>query len=193
MKLLFFFIPLISLTISSNAQVIQERVQNQVKILKQAKIDTFLIYTLTCNGRIPAIDSCSSEDPQYLFWIQNGNPFVQEFDYCTNQSLLALDSINPISFYLANKIKIDKEKVKPPTYIKSKNDTFSLVINHDCFNEICFQIQNKILLKKVSEYNLNFEKFDSGQKNIYYNYNQSTKLKELIDIINNSLSKVDKK
>jgi hypothetical protein len=192
MRIRILFIPLILLTILSNAQVIQERVKDQIKILKQSKIDTFLIYYLTCNGRMPALDSCSYEEPQCLFWIHNNNTYVQKFDYCKNHSPLALDTVNPILFYLANKIKIDKEKIKPPTYFKSKKDKVSLVVDHDCFNEISFKIRNKSIFKTVSEYNLNFERFDNGRKNINFKYNQGTKLKKLIDILNKSVSKYDK-
>ena len=191
------FIPLILLTISSNAQVIQERIQNQIKVLKQSKVDTFLIYSLTCNGRLPALDSCSYEESQYLFWVRNSNSYVQKFDYCKNYSSLALDTLNTFLFFLANRIQIEKEKIKMPTYIKSKKgnvvDKVVSLVDHDCFNEISFHIKNELIHKTVSEYDLNFEKFDNGRKNIYYNYNQSTKLKRLIDLINNSLSKNDLK
>jgi hypothetical protein len=44
-----------------------------------------------------------------------------------------------------------------------------------------FYVKTKRTFKSASYYDLNFEKFDNGKTNIYYKYNQNTKLKQLVD------------
>ncbi len=186
---------LIVLTISANGQVIDNKIRKQVKSLKNQGVDSFLIYTLTCNGGIIALDTCAYEQTQYLCWAKDKSYFIQRFDYCKSYKAISLDTTNPLSFYLVYKNQIDKEQIRMPTYVQSKKGniitTITTTVDHTCFYEMTFQIKSSKLIKRVSDYNLTFKTFDNGKKNIYYNYNQHTKLKALTDQITNLISRLD--
>jgi len=170
---------------SSKEQVIDNRIQKEIESLRAAKVDTFLIYTRPCPGSIPTRlpDTCVYEDLQYLFWKQNTNCYVKKFDFCNNYKPSLLDPINALSFYLLYRNQIDKEEIKQPTYLQSKTTAISSTIDHTCFYEMTFLLNDTTILKSISYYDLTLVKFDNGKRNIYYNYNQQTKLKKLVDLL----------
>ena len=106
-----------------------------------------------------------------------------------------VDTINPLTFYIAQKKKIDHEIIYPPTYIQSQHgDTGTLIsqsIDHTCYYEMTFIIRGKKIIKNVSDYNLTFKTFDNGRKNMYYNYNKHTQLKKLIDFLTQFAKQID--
>ena len=185
MQRLLFPILIIGLTISSNGQIIDQRIQQELESLRLSNIDTFLIYKLSCPGSVSnfRIDTCAYEETQYLLWKQDVNCYIKKFDFCSIYLPTVLDSVNPLSFYLSNKNQIDKEQIKWPTYFESKNKAISMVVDHTCFYEMTFLLHDKTILKSVSYFSLTFEKFDNGKRNIYYTYNQRTKLKKLVDLL----------
>ena len=190
-----------TVVISSNGQVIEHRIQKQIDSLQVSNVDTFLIYSYTCNGcGLPAdpFDTCSYEETQYLFWMQNTKTFLKRFDYCKNYKTVELDTINPMTFYLKHKQIVDKEEIKEPTYYEIRKtkkgiDTLinTLVVDHSYYHQFNFYTKNKSVKKSVDVYYLEFTKFDNGRKNIYYNYNQRTKLKTLIDKTSDLLKQLD--
>jgi hypothetical protein len=176
---------ILGLAISSDEQVIDSRIQQEIESLRLSKVDTFLVYSLPCPGSVTnfRIDTCAYEETQYLFWKQNANCYIKKFDFCNIYTPILLDSINPLSFYLMKRNQIDKEKIKPPTYFQSKDIAISSTVDHTCFYEMIFLLNDKIIFKRVSFYDLTFEKFDNGKRNIYYTHNQRTKLKKLVDLL----------
>ncbi len=54
-----------------------------------------------------------------------------------------------------------------------------------------FLVKGKKIFKRASDYDLTFTKFDNGKRNVYYKYNQQTKLKLLIDKITELLKEID--
>ena len=185
-----------SLTISGNGQVIDNRIEKQIDSLKISSVDTFFIYSLHCNGCLISLDTCAYEETQYLLWAHNKNYFIKKFDYCRDYKTVLLDTINPLSFYLRNKTQIDKEKIKSPTYVESRNGnvetTITSTVDHTWFYKMAFQLKNSNIVKSVSDYDLTFETFDNGRKNMYYNYNQKTKLKVLIEQITKLIAQLNK-
>jgi hypothetical protein len=170
--------------LSVNGQVIDKKIDD---FLKQIKADTVMTYSYSCY-RSFYLDSCSYEATRYLLWKQNGSYFIKRFDYCHDFKPIILEAENPFSFYLINKITIDKEKIKEPTYYeikKSKNKIDTLLvtstIDHSCNHHLMTQINKISKTKYVDIYDLEFQKFDNGKKNIYFNHNQNTKLKNLLD------------
>src|SRR5947207_15836075 len=89
----------VALTIASKGQIIENRIQRQIDTLKSSKVDTFLIYSFTCNGGLMPFDTCAYEKTQYLFWTQNTKTFLQRYDYCKRYKAIQLDTINPLVFY----------------------------------------------------------------------------------------------
>jgi len=173
-------------SLSSNGQTIDIRIQKEIDTLRLAHVDTFLIYSVPCVGceRIVSLDTCSyEEEPWYLLWKKSTNYYLQKFDFCKNYKPILLDTLNPLSFYLMYGSKIDKEEIKPPTYLKSKNIAISSSVDHTWFYEMTFLLKDKKVFKKVSHYDLTFTTFDNGRKNMYALYNQHTRLKKLIELI----------
>lgn len=120
-------------------------------------------------------------------WVKGNNYFIKRFDYCFDYRPITLNTSNPLSYYLIHKRQITNEEIKPPTYVESKKgnitNTISSSVDHTSFHKISFNIGIKKNAKTVSVYDLDFKTFDNGKKNMYYNYNQNTKLKSLIDQI----------
>lgn len=176
----------ILLTLTGETQIVDDRVNNYIS---RNSIDTFLVYAYHCSGCIISFDSCGFDEPHYLMWKQNGNYFLKRFDYCTTFKTLTLDTTNPLAFYLNNRPAIEEEEIKQPTYFevkKRKKTIDSLIVtstrSHSYFHKFQFPFVAETKFKYVDTYDLEFEKFDDGKKNVYYDYNQKTKLKTLIDL-----------
>jgi len=190
----FFLVSYATLTGSLFGQVVDLKIKGQINALKKLKVDTFLIYSIPCAGSIPPDGSCNLKETQYLFWLKQNVCFYMEFDYCKNYKPILVDSLNPICFYLLNKKHIDKEIIKPPTYIESKKGNItnevSVFVDHTCFYEMTFLLGAKKTFKTANDFNLTKAKLDNGKKNIYYKYNQLTKTKALIDLTNELVKKL---
>ena len=185
------------LTISLTAQVVDEKVEKQTDILRQARVDTFLVYSLSCNGGLIPLDTCAYEQTQYLFWTQNSTTFLKRFDYCNDYQPIQIDSLNPLAFYFINKLRITNEKIKQPTYYEIKKtkrgfDTLmnTIMVDHSCYHQFEFVIKKTTVKKTIDNFDLYYIKFDNGKKNINYSYNQQTKQKKLIDIVTKLIDKL---
>jgi len=181
----FIIISLILLYNISQSQVIDKKIQT---FINEKNIDSFLVYSFPCEGGMALEDSCVQSDSYFLLWTQNTGYFVKQFKACIISTAIMLDSANPLSYYISNRKVINKEKIKPPTYYEYKKtkkgiDTLILssFIDHSCFHTFVFKMGRTIFEKSADNYNLDFVKFDNGHKNIYYNYNQHTLFKKLID------------
>lgn len=198
MKQLLFTLTLFFSIVSfgQNTNSVEKRLKTFQDSLKQNNIDTFLNYSMVCLGGVYPPDTCNFFDNSYLFWKQNGITFLQKFDGCKFYKSVVLDTINPLTFYIAQHKKIDGEKIYHPTYVQSKHGntvtTIEETIDHTCFYEMTCFIKKKKIFKSVSEYDLTLKKFDNGRKNIYYNYNQQTQLKILIDQTIDLIKQLDK-
>lgn len=177
---LFLFVTLPGIT-----QIVGDRVNNYAA---QNSIDTFLVYSFPCSGGIP-FDSCQYDEPHYLIWRQSGKFFLKRFDYCKTYQTLSLDVSNPLTFYLSNKRLIDKEKIRQPTYYEVKKNKTTIdtllvtsTVSHSCYHTFQLPLTKKPQYKSADIYDLDFKTFDNGKKNIFYNYNQRTKFKRLIDL-----------
>ncbi|MDB5279252.1 MAG: hypothetical protein JWR61_4207 [Ferruginibacter sp.] len=170
-----------------NLNEIETRVTRFQDSLKENNIDTFFKYSLVCSGSVNITDTCNVFNDCYLLWKQKGNTFLQKFDGCKLYKPLLLDTINPLTFYITHRKKIDGEIIYSPTYIQSKHGetvtTISQTIDHTCFYEMTFFIKKRKVCKRASDFDLSFKEFDNGRKNMYFNYNSQTQLKKLIEQI----------
>lgn len=163
--------------------------------LDDHKIDTFVVYDFECSGDILS-DSCQFDETHYLFWEQNGRYYLKRFDYCKTYKILALDTVNPLTFYLTNKKVIDKEEVKIPTYKETRkvgNKIEKMIstshASHSCYHK--FRLSRDPEYKYASTYDLDFKEFNNGKKNLYYAYNQNTRFKKLIDLTTALLKRLE--
>jgi hypothetical protein len=186
----------VGLTIFGKTQVIADKIQKQIDSSKILGVDTFLVYNLYCNGVMMSVDTCTYEESQYLLWTHQNKYYIKKFDYCRTYKPILLDTINPLLFYISNKTRINKEKIKMPTYVQSRKGNAETIItstmNHTCFYKMAFQIGSSNMIKSVSDYDLTFATFDNGKKNMYYTYNQKTKLKELIGQLTKLVGELNK-
>jgi hypothetical protein len=192
MRLLIFSILFSTVCFGQSFSNIEKQVNDFKNNLQQSKVDTFLIYWEPCAGSVRP-DTCNYFDAHYLFWRQSGVTHVKRFDGCGTYQLVSLDTLDPLQYYFKYKKQIDVETIKMPTYVQSKKGNtkteISQTSDHTCFYEMTFYLKAKRMFKSVSYYDLNFEKFDNGKTNIYYKYNQHTKLKQLV----NQLTELTKK
>ena len=172
-------------TLPAVSQIVGDRVN---KYVAKHSIDTFIVYSLPCSGYISFLDSCYNDISHYLFWQQSGVYYLKRFDYCKAYRTLTLDALNPLAFYLTNEHIIDSEQIRQPTYyeIRKKKKTvdtlmYSSTVSHSCFHTFQISLANMPKYISVDIYDLEFKMFDDGKQNIYYDYNQMTKLKVLID------------
>jgi len=187
-RLLFTLLIILSTkSFGQSATDIKKKAESFQDSLTKKNIDTLLDYTLECVGYYADIDTCNFFDTHYIFWRQNGETYLQRIDDCNTHKAVLLETANPLTFYLAQKKKIDHEIIYPPTYVQLQQDGHGILIqqfiDHTCYHEMTFLINTKKRFKNVSVYDLTFEKFDNGRKNIYYNYNQQTQLKKIVEQI----------
>lgn len=184
MRLLFISLLFSTHCFGQSISSIEKQMNDFKNNLRQNKVDTFLVYLETCTGGVRP-DTCNYFDAHYLFWKQNNLTYVKRFDGCSNYEQVMLDTVNPLQYYLNYKKQIDFETIKMPAYIQSKKGNtqteISQTVDHTCFYELTFYLKAKKTFKRVSYYDLNFKKFENGKTNIYYKYNQNTKLKQLVD------------
>jgi hypothetical protein len=180
---------------AGKTQIVGYRVD---KYINQNSIDTFIIYSYPCSGDIPFFDSCQYDEPHYLIWQQNGEFFLKRFDYCKIYITLSLDTSNPLTFYLKNRRLIEKEEIHQPTYyeVKKKQKTVDTLmvtsmVDHSCYHKFQLPFTKKPKYKYADIYDLDFKVFDNGKKNVYYNYNQRTKFKALIDLTTSLIKQLD--
>jgi hypothetical protein len=184
------------LLFNGNSQVVEKRVND---FIRKKSLDTFFVYSYRCSGCIYG-DSCNAEYPHYLIWKGNNDYFIKRFDYCKAYKTLPVDTINPLKFYLLNIKIIDKEVIKEPTCyeIRKRNGKVDTLIrtywvDHYPYHYFQFPFDKKSKFKEANTYYLDFHFFDDGRKNIYYNYNQQTKFKALIDLVTKLISRFKEK
>jgi len=176
------------LTVFVKAQVVDDKVDIEKSFLRQAHVDTFLIYSLSCNGGLIPFDTCAYEPTQYLFWMQNEKTYLKRFDYCMDYKPIQIDTLSPLEFYFTNQSLIAKEIIRQPTYYKVTKtkkgvDTVlnTITVSHSCYHRFDFILNEDTTTKVIDNFDLDYVKFDNGKKNIYYTSNQRTKQKQLID------------
>jgi hypothetical protein len=186
MTRLFFTTSFFLLALAGKTQIVDHRVDNYTS---RNFIDTFLVYSYHCSGCVISFDSCGFDEPHYLMWKKNGNYFLKRFDYCTTFKTLTLDIYNPLVFYLNNRTAIEEEEIKQPTYYevkkrKRKVDTLitTSTMSHSYYHKFQLPFLKDTKFKYVDTYDLAFEKFEDGKRNFFYDYNQRTRLKALIDL-----------
>jgi len=186
---------LLTALFSLQGQIVENKVLREFNRLTSSKIDTLLIYNLYCNGGLIPFDSCKYENDQFLFWKEDTNYFCKKFSYCKAYKAVLLETNNPLAFYLSNKFTIDKETIKEPVFISTKKKGVqtieTITVDHTCFYEMTFVLNKKKTTKSVNDFFLTFEKFDNGKPNTNFKSNQNTKLRLLIETIQQVISKFD--
>jgi hypothetical protein len=188
MKYLLFLLMFISTKlVGQDVNDIAERKNVFLDSLRKSGVDTVLGYSLECSGSAYPYDTCSFFDDYYLFWMQGELTWVQKFDGCKNYIPLLLEPTNPLTYYVTRSKRINNEIIYRPTFVESRKaniiTTIELTVDHACYYNLTFLIGELKVVKIVNDYDLTYKLFDNGRKNIYYNSNQQTQLKKLIDML----------
>lgn len=197
-------LPFLIACFNSHAQTADEKLNLKIDSLKGAGIDTLMIYFVDCVGYVTLhSDSCTITDSKYLWWKQNNKTLVQLFDNCYSYKEFMFDTLKSFDFYLKNKMQIDPEQIKRPEYkrvTKYKKNGKSFIkeevrystVDHSCHDMFKFICGSATINKDCDKYDIAFKRFDDGQPNTNWEYNQKTKLKMLIDIINKETNALEK-
>jgi hypothetical protein len=191
-------------SIQVNGQTSPEQLDTLVKTyvykLKKQGIDTFCIYQDYCAGCVytwkAEEDKCSLKGhlyvPTYIFWLESGQTFMTKKDNCFDFSTIKIDSAPFWSFFFANEETMIKEEIKMPQYIEMKNEKeeiYTSSVAHSRHQGIKVILgQETTLYKDLDDYYFTKEIGFGQQKNINYEHNINTTLKEFQYLIANAIT-----
>jgi hypothetical protein len=177
--------------------VAEDRVIKKIAELNKAGIDTIMVwqyfYPINTN---PDTSSCYVyRNPRYLFWVHHNHNFIVFVDECYNYNILK-DKSGTVANLLAQHLPdMMQEYIKPPTtsiIYKGKERLSEVTTSDDAWFRYTFYVKGHSVSKSFSDSDLTTQDFD-GNKNIYYDQNQRTYLKQLHDIVMNTWPKLKSK
>lgn len=163
--LLLFFANLIS------GQETDSIISQEIKVLKEKKIDSFFILEKYCNGCIKLImenekDCDYGTSKIYVFWKEKENAFYKKIDKCDSSKVkISTEIFNDF-------LTIKNETVKP---YQTENNGY-VNISHSTFSLFYFNIDEKIVVKKYDHFDLTNNK---EEPNINFKHNKSLALVKL--------------
>lgn len=184
-------------SISAYAQLTQTQLDSLVKVfttvLKQRAVDTICVYKQYCIGCLfqasKGSNLCAENYaslPTYIFWKEKGKTFVTRKDICFDYSTQLLPSDSIWYFYFNNQEKIKKESLKIPQYaeiVNGKKIIQTVKIDHSIFFHITVSTLAGSITKEINSFYLTRELGINEVLNINYEYNNSTGLNNLHQII----------
>jgi hypothetical protein len=187
MRRLLLFIVLLFIGLTSFGQLVKRKVYITVDSLKTSSVDTFLLYSKSCTG-CSYTDTCSKEPSIFLFYRKGGFTFVKKYSYCRQSETVQVTNPDPLNYYIQHSSSINLEEIKRPSYyqnIKKKKPPELLTVysEHSFFHNLTFIIEGQVMTKSVDTFDLETETLSGGKRNIFFNRNQNTKVKSLIDIV----------
>ena len=190
---------------------VDNNIKNKIDELHGMAVDTILGYQFNCSGKPPvaigANDTakCHPIYVEYLLWKNKGKSVVQRFDECYNYKPIVIDkdlAMNVIKKHLS---AIIRESIKPVSYKIVDNTGHAKFYNelqtHSCIGDFTFYINNKIIKKRVDEFDLSTRtiddsKYKNGKEiiikraNVNYNANNNTYLKQLSEFVKNEIESI---
>jgi len=180
---------------------VSEEIKKIADSLKLKNIDTFIVIKNYCIGcyvgftvRIDATEqeiyeaSCEASDPTYMIFKHKNKIFIQKQNKCYKFKQIQVDSSNAFSYFINNFDKIRKEKIYTnASGIYSDGDTAFYILNHSSFTEYFFSLGKKKMKLTIDWTNFS-EESHNGKKNIFYELNNSRKIKCLDDLLTNELN-----
>ncbi|PJJ79797.1 hypothetical protein CLV57_2936 [Mucilaginibacter auburnensis] len=185
-------------------------VNDKVKTLKQAGVDTIVTYHPYCVGciliGISGPDTCFQNIRQYVIWKHKGEGYVQLFDECYKyQPQKGADGF--IAILSKNAALIVKEKILPVEIekkAKGKVEKFTILIDHSDHRDFIFYLNGKMVEKRIDLFELDSRWEDDNfwsknqpstpppgkAVNINYAKNQKTYLKKLVDLAEQEIEKM---
>lgn len=127
--------------------------------------------------------NCYSKNEIYIFWNENEKSYVQKFDNCSKFNSVEIFDFNPKEYLKINTTQLQSENIKK---YRNDNDT-NLSISHSCYRNYVFNF-------KQTKYQKAFDLFDlmGENKNLNFEYNNSTRLIELDKTLNEIIARLEK-
>lgn len=196
MKYLILFLLLFGAGSFSYAQYSEtdNKVKAKILELKNANVDKYIVYNVSCNGRIPKIvieGKCTAYDIQYVVWLEKGRSYLQQFNECNDYKakLIKGGFFDIISKRLH---EIDTAKILYPQLKVTRNGQFvseDVIQDHTCSSIFKIHWGSKFMDKRVDQFNLSFKYSDKHELNVNYQHNQKSILNTLFKQINRELTK----
>lgn len=153
--------------------------------LRGKGVDTIVYYYVNCIGHKgwfhPPDSSCEPHQIKYLFWVENHEYLMQQFDECTDHKK-AKTTFPFTAFIKRSYNKMRFASMLYPRYytiIKRKKVYSEVVRDHSCHH--MFEIYNgkKKLSEDIDEFALDTKYVEDKYYNLNYNRNQKSILNKL--------------
>lgn len=182
----------------NSTEHLYEKVNKYVTELKSKGIDTICIYQdyyVGIQRKNYAEEPCNYENtfiPTYIFWKQNNITYVTRKDNCFDFDILKIEQNNFWNLIFENKKIILNEKNLGFEFIENKSHRkLYKSESHSHYRRFEIFINKYTCEKYFGDFDLT--EYNSGDLNINYKYNNSTKSKLLMDelekIVNELISK----
>ena len=205
-RLILFLISFASYTAvhgQTSSEHLDTLVGTYVDELRAKNIDTICIYQDYCVGCIynwkKREDECDFQGlfvSTYILWLDKGKTFMTKKDNCFDYSAIEIPTDSIWSFYLNNQDTIKLEELKIPQYFELKNgkqELFCSTVDHSYHQAIKIIVgQNTIIDKDLDDYYLSKDVGFSGRKNINYEYNINSRLKNFQLLIDRTIKNTTK-
>lgn len=180
---------------SDTSTVTGKKIVDKIHQLQAQKIDTIVCYYVECIGGIYPYypDSCVAHEKNYLIWMEKDKCFIQRFDECEDHEA-KLISPQFLTRIRKNFSKVKNQKLKMPQYtemVKGKPVTYDVTIDHSCISFFDIYIGEKVLEKKIDDFDLETKYIDSKHFNKNYYRNQRSLLNRLKTIIEKDVKNIN--
>ncbi|MEO6980721.1 MAG: hypothetical protein ABI113_20170 [Mucilaginibacter sp.] len=200
MKILLVFVLVITysfcLAQTDSIPVAEKKANEKIAQLRRERVKTILCYYVDCVGYMHGFnpDSCTSFQPEYLFWTNNNLSFIQRFDECTDYKPM---NIRPALYNLikSNYKQIQKAKIEYPVYygiVDGKQVKLTTMVDHSCHNIFEFYTNDKELKKDIDDFALETQYIDKKYVNLNYQSNKKSILIKLKGIVEREVAVYDK-
>jgi hypothetical protein len=188
---------------------LNDLVINFTKKLTEQKIDTICVYEEYSTGGSllvsledaeidePICDSKGTYIPTYILWKQFGKTYITKLDNCFNFSTMTIDGEKLWYEVFKNKSLIKKERVKSFEYVVQENGkkvTYTKAEVHSNFKNFKLILGQEIIEQRFNSYQLQEKDNDYEAEinhNVNYEYNNSLKSKDLIDLLHKIVLKIE--
>lgn len=171
-----------------------KKVKGKILGLKNKNIDKYIIYNVSCNGAIPKIvieGKCTVYDIQYVAWLEKEKSYLQRFDECNDYKAKLIQQ-NLFDIISKRLHEIDTAKILYPQIKVMRNGQFvseDIIQDHTCSSAFKIHWDNRVMDKRIDQFNLSFKYSDKHELNINYQHNQKSILNTLFKQINIALTK----
>lgn len=180
--------------VNSNGAAVQRKVDS----LKKQGIDTSIIFLSTVEGWPAYMDSAGKYEIQYLIWAYGSKTYFQKFvelDRKQYKNFTPVISLNEtLQLFLKGNLNIIRDEMIYPFIYKSTDNQNRIIYSP------LFSTHRKYSFIRVytTETEVEKEIYDDGLKeesislkNLNFEYNNSTKLKALYELILSTIGKID--